>query len=84
MNIRDFANYRFWKNYVKQAYTAAIEVALNLTDEEIRVTSKATFTKLTNYLESALEKLYTVEKVGKILEVFELELAIRFLRCPYL
>jgi len=82
--IRDSVYQSFWRNLVKDLRKVVINTILDLTDEELRVTQKQDLVNLIKYLESLLEKIYSDEKVGKILESFELELSMKCLNSPYL
>mmetsp|Transcript_13360 Transcript_13360/g.25089 ORF Transcript_13360/g.25089 Transcript_13360/m.25089 type:complete len:2359 (+) Transcript_13360:2657-9733(+) len=84
LNSKDFMNFDKWNNSVQAAHVAVTQTLLGMSDEDLRTTSKEDLKSVIDYLQTLLERIYSEEKLGEILESFELDLAFKCLKSPYL
>jgi ubiquitin C-terminal hydrolase len=84
LNSKDFMSLEKWTASVEAAHEAVTQTLLNLTDEGLRTISKEDLKSVIDYLQSLLDRIYPEEKLGEILESFELNLALKCLKSPYL
>ena len=74
-----------WKTTGKAVAEACLSLTSHLKAEDMHVTSKEALVYCIKHFEDLLDSLYsTSAKVGKVLEPFEIEIYLLFLKCPYL
>ena len=74
-----------WKSTGQEILQACLSLKSNLKAEDMHFTSKEALVYFIKHLDDLLDSLYsTSAKVGKVLEPFELEIYLLFLKCPYL
>lgn len=84
LNSKDFMNFDKWNSLVQGAHETVTQTLLGMSDEDLRTTSKEDLKSVIDYLQTLLERIYSEEKLGEILESFELDMALKCLKSPYL
>jgi ubiquitin C-terminal hydrolase len=75
---------KVFKDIIKAIYKESITMVQKFTDEDFRLMQRSDLKSFFTNLEKMLDKKYNSEKIGKIVETCELEVAIEMLKTKYL